>query len=463
MRVAIVVSLVGFVGACAAGGAGGPARGGGSAVSASGSGAGGGGQRSLHDRLGGKAAITVVVEDFLGRVSRDDRINARFVNTDITRLRGHLIDFVCQATGGPCQYRGRDMHSAHAAMGITEAEFTALVENLKGALDGAKVPAAEQNELLGALAALKKDVVAPPAPPGDKAATARVNERAAALRRAARLLEKAAAARELGNRSFADQLFGAAEQSLGHDPLAGMAAVFREGAPPAVVTAPRAWTGPKAPQPATAGGSEVDEPSRAAPKASLAGTVAVPEASPAEASVVTLEPLAGKRARPRPRQRVIEQRDREFAPRTLVVPVGSTVSFPNFDDIYHNVYSRSESRSFDLGSYPAGQAREVVFDKEGAVRLGCNLHSNMSAYLVVVSAPHYTVSDPRGAFSFRALAPGKYRLKVWSRRRPAPFVQELVIKPGKNSATITVPAGDKPAEPAVDKFGVPLARANHAR
>lgn len=114
---------------------------------------------SLYDRLGGLDAITAVVEAFRDRVAADDRINLKFARTDIGRLTKMLIDQVCEATGGPCHYRGRDMKEAHAGMGVTTGEFNALVEDLVATLDQFKVPGAEQQELLGILGPLKGEIV----------------------------------------------------------------------------------------------------------------------------------------------------------------------------------------------------------------------------------------------------------------------------------------------------------------
>ncbi len=114
---------------------------------------------SLYDRLGQKPAITAVVDEFVGNVAKDNRINGRFATTDIPRLKGHLVDQVCMATGGPCTYKGRDMVTMHKGMGITNADFNALVEDLVAALDTFKVPQAEQKELLGLLGPMKPDIV----------------------------------------------------------------------------------------------------------------------------------------------------------------------------------------------------------------------------------------------------------------------------------------------------------------
>ncbi|RMH37168.1 MAG: group 1 truncated hemoglobin [Nitrospirae bacterium] len=117
---------------------------------------------SLYERLGGKAAIQKVVDTFVANVAEDARINSRFATTDIPRLKRHLVDQICEATGGPCTYTGRDMKTAHAGMGITNAEFDALVEDLVAALNTHQVPQHEQQELLALLAPMRKDIVEQP-------------------------------------------------------------------------------------------------------------------------------------------------------------------------------------------------------------------------------------------------------------------------------------------------------------
>jgi len=126
---------------------------------AAGSGSAGGDAKSLYDRLGGKDAITAVVEKFVGIVVADDRINGFFKNADATNLKKQLVDQICMATGGPCKYEGKDMKTAHAGMGIKETDFNALVEDLTKALDEFKVGDTEKGELLGALGGMKADIV----------------------------------------------------------------------------------------------------------------------------------------------------------------------------------------------------------------------------------------------------------------------------------------------------------------
>lgn len=114
---------------------------------------------SLYQRLGGKDAIAAVVAEFVGNVAADPRINARFANTDIPRLKVLLTEQICQGSGGPCTYTGRDMKTTHRGMAISEAEFNALVEDLVKALNTFKVAQREQDELLGILGPMKPDIV----------------------------------------------------------------------------------------------------------------------------------------------------------------------------------------------------------------------------------------------------------------------------------------------------------------
>jgi plastocyanin len=277
-------------------------------------------------------------------------------------------------------------------------------------------------------------------------------EKAAQLREAAGLLEKASDALTRGNKSFAEQLFSSAELIVGPDVLADLAPKYREGAPPRVNT-PLKTVPDTGKQPTLVGNSEEDEPEKKPEKGALSGSVQIEGKGTGAIGVITLEPVGKKSARRAPKQRVIEQRNREFLPHVMAVPVGSTVSFPNYDPTFHNVFSSSESKPFDLGLYKNGQAREVTFDKEGVVRIGCNLHANMSAFIVVVAAPHYAITDENGNFKFGGLAPGKYTLRAWSDKSLEPVTQEVNIKIGANQVAVGVKA-DAPQGPAPDKFGV---------
>jgi len=113
----------------------------------------------LYDRLGGLDAITAVVDSFVARCAADDRINRKFARTDVPRLKKMLVDQVCEATGGPCIYSGRDMRETHDGMGVTAGEFDALVEDLGATLEEFSVPEAEQAELVGILGPFRGEIV----------------------------------------------------------------------------------------------------------------------------------------------------------------------------------------------------------------------------------------------------------------------------------------------------------------
>jgi hemoglobin len=116
-------------------------------------------RRSLYDRLGGKAAVVAVVDDFVTRCASDGRINAKFARTDVPRLKAMLVEQVSAATGGPVSYTGRGMRETHDGMGVTAGEFDALVADLVATLNQFKVPTKEQKELLGILGSLRGDIV----------------------------------------------------------------------------------------------------------------------------------------------------------------------------------------------------------------------------------------------------------------------------------------------------------------
>jgi plastocyanin len=302
---------------------------------------------------------------------------------------------------------------------------------------------------------------AAPAPGTPAAAPARrsgpVAERAQLLREAADQLDKAQTALDNGNKNLAEQLFSTAELLIGVDVLASIAPQFRDGAPPRVTTPTQKVDTAAPPQPRVAGSSEAEDETEHVPpprvEASLSGTLQI-DGRPASGAfgLITLEPADGK-WRPRTAKHVVlEQRNREFLPHVMAISVGSTVEFPNFDPVFHNVFSTSPASPFDLGLYRAGEAREFTFPKEGIVRLACNLHANMSAYIAVVAAPAYVVTDGDGGFAFKHLPPGKYRLKAWSERSKAPITQDITVKAGRNNLTVGVP-GDAAKGPQPDKFG----------
>jgi plastocyanin len=114
---------------------------------------------------------------------------------------------------------------------------------------------------------------------------------------------------------------------------------------------------------------------------------------------------------------IVQQLDRRFMPDLVVVPVGSTVSFPNMDPIFHNIYSLSKPKTFDLGSYDKGETRKVMFPKPGIVDVYCHLHPNMAATIVVTPNRWYARPDRSGQFRIPNLPPGQYTVVAWRCRR----------------------------------------------
>lgn len=126
--------------------------------------------------------------------------------------------------------------------------------------------------------------------------------------------------------------------------------------------------------------------------------------------------------------------DKAFVPRVTVVPVGSTVAFPNHDPFDHNVFSTSGPRVFDLGLYGRNQTRTVTFETPGLARIYCNVHARMAAFVLVQNTPYATRPDRGGRFAFDAVPPGKYTLRVWHERGgerslpvSVPLATELVV------------------------------------
>ncbi len=116
---------------------------------------------------------------------------------------------------------------------------------------------------------------------------------------------------------------------------------------------------------------------------------------------------------------VLAQKGQAFVPRVLPVAVGAVVDMPNYDPVYHNVFSLSPVRSFDLGRYPMGQSRRVHFDRPGLVNVFCDIHSNMAAFVLVISRPLITRPAANGSFALPPLPPGRYTLHVWHPDLPA--------------------------------------------
>lgn len=109
----------------------------------------------------------------------------------------------------------------------------------------------------------------------------------------------------------------------------------------------------------------------------------------------------------------VDQRHRTFSPHIQIVTVGSVIEFPNNDDVFHNVYAEFRAKRFDLGLYPKGQSKKVSFDKSGIVAVLCNIHPQMSAYVVIVNTPYFAKTDKNGHFSIPGIPASNVTVKVW--------------------------------------------------
>lgn len=117
------------------------------------------GAHLVYERLGYQSGVERVVDNFLANVAADERVNGRFADTDMAKLRGNLIDQVCEATDGPCSYTGKSMREAHAGMGITEAEFAIIAGHFAAAMDQAGVNASDHATVMDMLSAMQGDIV----------------------------------------------------------------------------------------------------------------------------------------------------------------------------------------------------------------------------------------------------------------------------------------------------------------
>jgi len=163
--------------------------------------------------------------------------------------------------------------------------------------------------------------------------------------------------------------------------------------------------------------------------ARLAVSVVLPDGHGLSGAVVTARPLDGQGKRPAPMHAVMDQVNRAFAPDLLVVPVGSTVAFPNSDSISHQIYSFSAAKRFQLPLYHGKPYPPVQFDQTGVITLGCNIHDEMLAYLLVTDAPYFGRTDAQGAWSADVLR-GRYQVTIWHprlRESAADLERELTV------------------------------------
>jgi plastocyanin len=132
-------------------------------------------------------------------------------------------------------------------------------------------------------------------------------------------------------------------------------------------------------------------------------------------SVVYLDPAPraafDTREEPRPR---MDQRNETFFPHVLAIVAGTTVDFPNSDQTYHNVFSLSKTKEFNLGRYAVGRSKSVRFERPGVVRVFCDIHSHMTAFILVFAHRYFAVTDDEGKYRLDGVPPGTYKLVVWN-------------------------------------------------
>jgi plastocyanin len=158
-----------------------------------------------------------------------------------------------------------------------------------------------------------------------------------------------------------------------------------------------------------------------------------------------------------PRTYRMVQKNKQFIPHLMVVPVGSVVEFPNEDPFFHNVFSLYNGKRFDLGLYETGSARGVRFDREGVSYIFCNIHSEMGAVILALSTPYYAISRD-GDIAISGVPPGKYTLNVWTEGATAASLSAAkepvtVLKDGANLGVIDLVAAPSPVAHHTDKFG----------
>jgi len=145
--------------------------------------------------------------------------------------------------------------------------------------------------------------------------------------------------------------------------------------------------------------------------ADVHGKIVLSQGRAASHAVVYLE--GGPKSRPLANA-MVDQRGRTFIPHISVITIGTTVSFPNNDTIFHNVFAEySKEDRFDIGMYARGATKRHTFSKPGVVAVMCSVHPDMSAYIVVIDTPYYTVADSNGEYAIKNVPAGSYTLKVW--------------------------------------------------
>jgi plastocyanin len=157
------------------------------------------------------------------------------------------------------------------------------------------------------------------------------------------------------------------------------------------------------------------------------------------------QPIPGATFAPPTAPAIVQQKDASFVPHVLPILVGTTVSWPNMDEIYHNVFSMSQTKSFDLQLYNSDQpAKSVVFDKPGQVDVFCAIHSKMHCIVLVLQNPYFALADDRGRFVIRNVPAGTYKLHAWQERMPGQEREITVPAEGEARVDFVLGLGELP-------------------
>jgi plastocyanin len=226
------------------------------------------------------------------------------------------------------------------------------------------------------------------------------------------------------------------------------------------------------------GGAQSDSRTRTETGAQVTAQLVLPAAKPHDSTkqamkmppaVLWLTPVSSTAATDKvaalptpPETFTLLQKNKMFTPHLLVVPVGSSVAFPNADPFFHNVFSLFDGRRFDLGLYEAGSTRSVVFGREGVSYIFCNIHSEMSAVVISLSTPLYSVADQHGGFHLKDVPEGDYELHVWIEGQRQSSVERPMRKIHVSAGSVDLgPVGglsvleDPKHVPHLNKFGHP--------
>jgi len=142
--------------------------------------------------------------------------------------------------------------------------------------------------------------------------------------------------------------------------------------------------------------------------------------------VVYIEKIEGKTFPPPSQPALMDQKDLTFVPHVLPVMAGTTVNFPNSDITRHSVFSPSQAKKFDFGTYSQGSVKSIVFDKPGKVSLLCHVHPEMSAFIFVVETPYFALTNENGNYMISNVPAGKYKLSVWH-EWAKPKTQQVIV------------------------------------